>query len=69
MTHEPLTTACIALYLLVILGMLAAAFSKPAAADPSDITRHRRRRQMRPERAVRAGQLPRAIARMRRSAA
>jgi hypothetical protein len=68
MTHDPLTTACIALYFLVILGMLAAALSKPAAADPSDVKRHRRRRRMRPDRAVRAGQLPRAIARWRSAA-
>lgn len=63
MTHDPWTTACIAFYLLVLVGMLAAAFSEPVAADPGDVKRRHRR--VRPDRAVRAGHLPRAIARIR----
>jgi hypothetical protein len=68
--HDPWTTVCVAFYLLVLLAMFAAAFSKPAQADPEDVRRHRRRRRpMRPDRAVRRGHLPRAIARFRRSVA
>ncbi len=66
--HDPWTTGCIAFYLLVLVGMFAAAFSEPAAADPADATPRRRARRARPERALRAGELPRAIARLRRSA-
>ena len=69
--HDPWATVCVAFYLLVLVAMFAAAFSEPAQADPEDVKRHRRRRlrPLRPDRALRAGQLPRAIARIRRSAA